>query len=819
MLRENLSINVTPGGVPVIIHISQYDIGLRTFVFAPYTSHGTFTPDAAAAATLEGTKPDGNIIVHNCEYNATTGEITYTVQEQLAAVTGKVWSKLTIRDTSGGVIGYAAIIWMVDMAGVEDGAIASDSDISALQEFIAEFGTINAYKAALDGALAAVGGPYVASTVSQMTDHSKVYVYTGSQTGYTAGHWYYWNGSAWTDGGVYQAAAVETDKTLTVADMAADAKATGDAVAELKNDLEYITGNDIIQLTDGQYVNTNGTPIDLTPVSNSQWSSCVISCTPGDIFTAIDSTGASNQRVWTFIDSANNVITQGANSNPVNDTIVAPAGAVKLIYNTKGTGVLVTNTLLRNDVTNDTRKITDLIGVEEIPFTYAQYYVTSTSSPLDAPVSNKQYKSAIVTCAPGDIFTISGIGGTSASVSTFGFYDSNDVLISRSESVSLDRAIVKAPLNAAKLVINIRTTVADTKCYKGAVYSGGEDLQSTVPFYYRTHLDTIISAINALDDDSGLSGDTFVFVTDYHVQSNERNSAPLIKKILEDTGTGFVVFGGDAQDFEHTYSDAVAANTEFKNDYKHVWDSMFNVIGNHEFNSHYATEQDDSMVLSYNQVYGFFQKQREYRYGGRNEYGDYFVDNIAQKIRYFFVGCTSGITVNADQRDWLFKQFEVVPAGYSVIVFSHLTFLYYGSDSSTTNIRVASNIQTISNAMTKVNARTTFTSGGVTYDYTSSQAECIAIIGGHTHYDASTDYSGLVDNNGTPYTPENPWPYGLIIATTTDAIYKQQSNTGALVRTPGTITEQAFDVVHIDLENRKIIMKRIGAGNDRVFDY
>lgn len=237
MLRENLSINVTPGGVPVIIHISQYDIGLRTFVFSPYTSHGTFTPDAAAAATLEGTKPDGNVIIHNCEYNASTGEITYTVQEQLAAVPGKVWSKLTIRDTSGGVIGYAAIIWMVDMAGVEDGAIASDSDISALQEFIAEFGTINAYKAALDGALAAVGGPYVASTVAQMTDHTKVYVYTGSQTGYTAGHWYYWNGSAWTDGGVYQAAAVETDKTLTVADMAADAKATGNAVSANANNI------------------------------------------------------------------------------------------------------------------------------------------------------------------------------------------------------------------------------------------------------------------------------------------------------------------------------------------------------------------------------------------------------------------------------------------------------------------------------------------------------------------------------------------------------------------------------------------------------
>lgn len=72
-----------------------------------------------------------------------------------------------------------------------------------------------------------VGSPLKAATVSAMTDTNKIYVYTGNESGMTAGHWYYYNGSSWADGGVYNAVAVETDTTLSVAGAAADAAAVG----------------------------------------------------------------------------------------------------------------------------------------------------------------------------------------------------------------------------------------------------------------------------------------------------------------------------------------------------------------------------------------------------------------------------------------------------------------------------------------------------------------------------------------------------------------------------------------------------------------
>ena len=120
-------------------------------------------------------------------------------------------------------------------------------------------GSIDALDERVAQAEAAVGAPMVASTVAGMTDHTKVYVYTGSETGYTSGNWYYWNGSAWTSGGVYNAVAVDTDKTLSVANKAADGKKVGDEISELKSDL-----NNGVGLIAQNFTTTTGSYIDGT---------------------------------------------------------------------------------------------------------------------------------------------------------------------------------------------------------------------------------------------------------------------------------------------------------------------------------------------------------------------------------------------------------------------------------------------------------------------------------------------------------------------------------------------------------------------------
>lgn len=144
-------------------------------------------------------------------------------------------------------------------------------------------------------AAAMVGTPLTASTASDMTDTDKVYIYTGTETGYTAGNWYYWNGTEWTSGGIYNtsdavdglAQTVESleddisdaqaaigdltnldttnksnlvsainetldslipDPSLSVQGLAADAKAVGEEITDLKEDLlqVYVSGTSLI---------------------------------------------------------------------------------------------------------------------------------------------------------------------------------------------------------------------------------------------------------------------------------------------------------------------------------------------------------------------------------------------------------------------------------------------------------------------------------------------------------------------------------------------------------------------------------------------
>lgn len=85
-------------------------------------------------------------------------------------------------------------------AAINADTAAQLADTNQQLSLKANINDVNAQIAAV-----AQGSPIPVSLVANMTDHTKNYVYTGSESGYTAGHWYYWNSSSssWTEGGTY----------------------------------------------------------------------------------------------------------------------------------------------------------------------------------------------------------------------------------------------------------------------------------------------------------------------------------------------------------------------------------------------------------------------------------------------------------------------------------------------------------------------------------------------------------------------------------------------------------------------------------------
>ena len=104
-----------------------------------------------------------------------------------------------------------------------------------------------------------VGAPMVATTAADMTDTSKIYVYVGSDTGYTSGSWYYYNGSAWTLGGVYNSQGVQIDQQMS----STSTNVVGNKVIKEYVDTVAVYGYDIVELT--------GTEITLAAQPNTMY--------------------------------------------------------------------------------------------------------------------------------------------------------------------------------------------------------------------------------------------------------------------------------------------------------------------------------------------------------------------------------------------------------------------------------------------------------------------------------------------------------------------------------------------------------------------
>lgn len=132
MLIQNYDLDMVPSGIPLTIHVSQYDTDVQ-LVFKLFASHGTLNLNSGATVKIRGLKRDGNGISVPCTYAYADNTATVTIQltKQMTAVAGKNVFELYVKTYTGDL--YSAnFILHVERSALDLDTVESDSEIREL---------------------------------------------------------------------------------------------------------------------------------------------------------------------------------------------------------------------------------------------------------------------------------------------------------------------------------------------------------------------------------------------------------------------------------------------------------------------------------------------------------------------------------------------------------------------------------------------------------------------------------------------------------------------------------------------------------------
>ena len=339
-----------------------------------------------------------------------------------------------------------------------------------------------------------------------------------------------------------------------------------------------------------------------------------------------------------------------------------------------------------------------------------------------------------------------------------------------------------------------------------------------IPRYWKQYLEEKIRAIHEKQICAGIEGTSFGVIADFHLSCNAMHSPAILKKIMAQCGIPYAFLAGDfvsgmgITPKEHLISEIEAVHRLFHE----IEDKMLWVKGNHdpaystfEAPDYYAENLTEEEIYEY-----MFRDQTQYPGRVFGEGGRYFyVDDVFHKVRYIGLD-THDVPSDALMEDGhpVYPKFTTTGYGQKQVEwFAHVA-LQVPSDQWTVvlcthepfeeghhyNHRLIVGVVDAFRKHTRYEGETDYEDipgfrARVSVDFTGKGGDFAVWLGGHTHKDIVRYQDGI-----------------LTMSIASDARVKKDE---------GTTQEQAFDIFTIDKKNHRILITRIGYGQDRELEY
>lgn len=799
-----MTVDIAPRQLGDPVYVSQGDIG-RIINVHMYDGDDPYIPPAGVTPYIQGLKPSG--LGFNVQGTITDNVCTFSTTDEMTDEVGDMVAEVRLIKT-GMDIGTANFRYSVEERPRPDGT--TDGTIEVVTDVIAEaleaaLEDIDTARAAAVAQLATAGG-VVARTASQMTEPDQVYIYVGSETGYTAGNWYYYNGSAWTSGGTYGGAVTST--TFNQHGVPADDFAVGQALVTKADasDVE-ILADAVGDIVDSETVVT--------------WSTCDkddsrFTQIPGYILASGAISGATSDKHKTWYFTATEDI-------GIYVTRASSGGQIRLgVYNTS------------TPVTGNIDQYGSSGQDGGLPSQASPFHVTAGQC-VAVSIYNQTVYDWVLHCA-----TTSTTGTLKSTLS-----------LTAQMGAEVDEKIAESAPDISNQIADISALSTDALLYLDKIptyYTTPE----TNPASFDDAYPYLERRIKTIPDVSK----SFVFITDTHWAGNAKHSTQLINYIRKRTGIRKVLFGGDvlgnAADkylfVKNGGSYLLESRQAFGTDY-------IPCVGDHDSNTVSVTK-DDTHFVPYQQAHEMFMgdvKRIYHCYDPAEKLAElttdtdltaeclaffhtvYYVDDVERNIRFIVLNCgnagdygamydvfgDTGTPLMRLQFDFLAETLMDTPAGMNVCVLSHkgafssvASYIFqrilsaFKAKKNWTNPESSSQNETID----------TWWPNRTNYNFTEApDIGILFTLQGHVHYD-NLFWSGY-DSEGT-YSRGNAYngetldqTKGQIphIFTSCDAYMNRDALAPAMEL--GTITEQCFDIVSVS--DGHIHLTRFGAGSDR----